>query len=165
MPVPALITELSTTAGLNSPASGEDVHPQLDDYLRAHAGFIAQVAQAQEGVYTHKYQVACSDLTTPLTADTAAGVFRTQSAFTATAVRASVKNASTSGVVTVDITVNGTSMLSTKLTIDANEKTSTTAAVPAVISNPNIPDDAEIIVKIDGGGTGATRLIVAITGI
>jgi hypothetical protein len=165
MPVPSLITELSPTAALNSPPGGEDVHPQLDNYLRAHAAFIAQVAQAQQGVYTHKYQVACSDLSTALAINTAAAVFRSQAAFTATAVRASVKDASTSGVVTVDITVNGVTMLSTKITIDANEKSSTTAAIPAVISVPAIPDDAEVIVKIDAAGTGAKGLIVTILGI
>lgn len=42
MPVPAAITDLSTTAGSNSPAGGES--PILtDDYLRAHASFIAQL--------------------------------------------------------------------------------------------------------------------------
>jgi hypothetical protein len=43
MPVPSLITELSVTAGLNNPPGGEDVFPQLDNYLRAHAAFIAQL--------------------------------------------------------------------------------------------------------------------------
>jgi hypothetical protein len=42
MPVPALITDLSTTAASNSPAGSESVAPDLDNYLRAHAGFIAE---------------------------------------------------------------------------------------------------------------------------
>jgi hypothetical protein len=41
MPVPALITDLSTTAASNSPAGGDSVAPDLDNYLRAHASFIA----------------------------------------------------------------------------------------------------------------------------
>lgn len=41
MAVPSSIDELSTTAGLNAPAGGEDVFPQLDNYLRSHAAFIA----------------------------------------------------------------------------------------------------------------------------
>jgi hypothetical protein len=51
--------------------------------------------------------------------------------------------------------------LSTKLTIDANEKTSTTAATAAVISDSTIADDAEITFDIDTAGTGAKGLIVS----
>jgi hypothetical protein len=42
MPVPAAITDLSTVAASNSPAGGDTVTPNLDNYLRAHASFIAQ---------------------------------------------------------------------------------------------------------------------------
>jgi hypothetical protein len=41
--VPEAITDLSTTAALNSPAGGENVFPQLDNYLRAAFSFIAQL--------------------------------------------------------------------------------------------------------------------------
>lgn len=41
MPVPASINDLSTTAGSNSPGGGENPFPDLDNYLRAHASFIA----------------------------------------------------------------------------------------------------------------------------
>lgn len=42
MPVPTLITELSTTAASNSPP-GSDSPATIDDYLRANAAFIAQL--------------------------------------------------------------------------------------------------------------------------
>ena len=42
MPVPSLITDLSTTAASNSPAGAESARGTIDDYLRAHASFIAQ---------------------------------------------------------------------------------------------------------------------------
>jgi hypothetical protein len=42
MPVPPLITDLSTTAASNSPAGAESARGTIDDYLRAHASFIAQ---------------------------------------------------------------------------------------------------------------------------
>lgn len=42
MPVPANIAALSTTAGSNSPPGSEAV-TTVDDYLRAHAAFIAQL--------------------------------------------------------------------------------------------------------------------------
>ncbi len=75
-------------------------------------------------------------------------------------VRASLTTASSSGVVTVDINEGGTTILSTKLTIDANEKTSETAATAAVISDATIADDAEMTIDIDGAGTGAVGLKV-----
>ena len=43
MPVPSSITDLSATIGSNSPAGSDNVFPDLDNYLRAHAGFIAQL--------------------------------------------------------------------------------------------------------------------------
>ncbi len=42
MPVPTVIGDLSTTISSNSPA-GSDVPSTLDDHIRAHAGFIAQL--------------------------------------------------------------------------------------------------------------------------
>lgn len=42
MPVPSAITDLSTTAASNSPAGSESARGTIDDYLRAHASFIAQ---------------------------------------------------------------------------------------------------------------------------
>ena len=56
-------------------------------------------------------------------------------------------------VMAVDINESGTTILSTKLTIDASEKTSTTAATPAVISDATLADDAEITIDIDGVGS------------
>ena len=41
MPVPASINDLSTTAASNSPGGGENPFPDLDNYIRAHASFIA----------------------------------------------------------------------------------------------------------------------------
>lgn len=47
MPVPASISELSTTAASNSPARTESPIT-ADDYLRTHASFIAQLKQADD---------------------------------------------------------------------------------------------------------------------
>lgn len=114
---------------------------------------------------TESIIIACSDETTALTAGTAKVTFRMPYAFTLTAVRASVTTAPTGSVLTVDINENGTSILSTKLTIDATEKTSTTAATPPVISDSALADDAEITIDIDAvGGTiaGAGLKVVLI---
>lgn len=96
---------------------------------------------------------ACSDEVTDLEVATSVTSFRIVGAKTITGVRASVNTAPTGSVLTVDINKNGTSILSTKLTIDATEKTSTTAAIPAVISTASIADDDEITVDIDSIGS------------
>lgn len=102
--------------------------------------------------------VACSDETTALTTGTAKVTFRMPYAMTLTEVRASLTTAgTTSGTTTIDINEGGTSVLSTKLTIDATEKTSTTAATPAVISDSALADDAEITIDIDAISGGATE--------
>lgn len=96
---------------------------------------------------------ACSDETTALTTGTAKLTFRMPHAMTLTSVRASVTTAPTDATLTVDINEGGVSILSTKLTIDATEKTSTTAATPAVISDTALADDAEITIDIDQVGS------------
>jgi hypothetical protein len=111
--------------------------------------------------------VACSDETTALTTGTAKVTFRMPYALTLTEVRANLTGAgSTSGTTTVDINESGTSVLSTKLTIDNTEKTSTTAAVPAVISDSSLADDAEITIDFDAvtGGADETGLVVWLIG-
>ena len=54
MPVPSLITDLSTTAASNSPAGAESARGTIDDYLRAHASFIAQT-RAGTSATTYTY--------------------------------------------------------------------------------------------------------------
>ena len=109
-------------------------------------------------VVAREIQLACSDETTALTAGTAKVTFRAPRAMVITGVRASLTTAQTSGsIFTVDINDSGTSILSTKLTIDNTEKTSTTAATPPVISNTAIADDAEITIDIDQIGDGTAK--------
>ncbi len=101
-----------------------------------------------------------------LSAGTGKITFRLPYAFTVTDVRASLNTAQTSGsIFTVDINETGTTILSTKLTIDNNEKTSTTAATPAVISDTSLASDAEISVDVDQIGNGtAAGLKISIIG-
>lgn len=107
---------------------------------------------------TEYLTIACSDESTALTAGTAKITFRMPYAMTLTSVRASLKTAQTSGsIFTVDINESGSSVLSTKLTIDNTEKTSTTAAAEPVISDGNLADDAEITIDIDQVGDGTAK--------
>ena len=102
--------------------------------------------------------LAASDETTALTTGTGKVTFRMPYAFTVSAVRASLSTAQTSGsILTVDINDSGTTILSTKLTVDNTEKTSTTAATPAVISDTALADDAEITIDIDQIGDGTAK--------
>lgn len=106
-------------------------------------------------------QVALSDETTALTVGTGKFSFRVPYACKFYKIpRISLGTASTSGVVTVDINKNGTSIFSTLLTIDINEKTSVTAAVPCVLtkSPTTFADDDEVTFDIDVAGTGAKGL-------
>ncbi len=108
--------------------------------------------------------VACSDETTALTTGTAKLTFRMPFAATLLSVRASVNTAPVGANLVVDINEAGTSLLSTKLSIDATEKTSTTAATAAVISDSSLADDAEITIDIDqvGSSTAGTGLKVGL---
>ena len=110
--------------------------------------------------------VACSDETTALTTGTEKATFRMPEAATITGVRASLTTAPVGSVLTVDVNKGGTSVLSTKLTIDAGEKTSTTAATAAVIdtNQDDVADDTEMTIDIDtvGSTTAGAGLKVTI---
>ena len=107
---------------------------------------------------TTSFVVACSDEETALTTGTKV-TMRMPFAFTLTAVRASLTTAGTgANLVTVDIEQGGTTILSTNITIDATETTSTTAAAQPVISTSALTDDASIdfdVDQIDSGGVSA----------
>ncbi len=102
--------------------------------------------------------VAVSDEVTALSIGTGKVTFRMPYAMTLSAVRASLVTAQTSGsIFTVDVNEGGTTILSTKLTIDNTEKTSTTALTAPVISDTALADDAEITVDIDQIGDGTAK--------
>ena len=122
-------------------------------------------AKQDKATFPVVIQIAASDLTTAITSGTNKAYFRSPFAFTLTGVRASLLTAQSSGsIFTVDINEAGSSVLSTKLTIDNTEKTSTTAATAAVISDSSIADDAEISIDVDQAGTGAAGLVVTLIG-
>lgn len=111
--------------------------------------------------------IPVSDETTGLSTGTAKVTFRMPYAFKLTSVRSSLTTVSSSGLTTVDINVSGSTILSTKLTIDQGEKTSTTAATPAVLTTPagvDIADDAEVTIDIDVVHSSAAGLKVTLIG-
>jgi hypothetical protein len=74
-------------------------------------------------------------------------------AFTLTNVKASVTTAPTGANLVIDINIAGVTILSTKLSIDATEKTSATAATPVVISSSALAADDEITIDFDQVGS------------
>lgn len=98
--------------------------------------------------------VPLSDLTTALTTGTNKGYLRLPYAVTVLGVFAYVVTAPTGGtLLTIDINDSGTTILSTKLTFDASEKSTDIAATPAVISDSAIAAYAEITFDIDAVGS------------
>lgn len=122
---------------------------------------IADLGTGTRGAEVIMY--ALGDETTVITTGTKLAV-RMPFAFILTRVRASLTTVSSSGIPTFDINESASTVLSTKLTVDASEKTSTTAATAAVISDPLLADDAEITFDIDVAGTGATGPKIALIG-
>jgi hypothetical protein len=106
------------------------------------------------------------DDTTAVATGTAQAQFRSPRSFTLTGVRASLVTTQVSGnILSVDINLNGVSILSTTLTFDNGEDTTTTATTPAVISTSAISDDSEITIDVDQIGDGtATGLKVYLIG-
>jgi hypothetical protein len=102
--------------------------------------------------------IAISDETTAITSGTAKTTFRMPYAMTLTSVRASLTTAQASGsLFTIDINKNGSSILSTKITIDNSEKSSTSALTQPVISDSTLADDNEISIDVDQIGDGSAK--------
>lgn len=98
--------------------------------------------------------IALGDETTAITTGTAKVTVRAPRAMTLSKVKASLSTAGT-GSSAFDVNKNGTSIFSTTLTIDASEKTSETAATPAVLSTTAIAADDELTFDIDTAGASA----------
>lgn len=91
----------------------------------------------------------------------------TLNGYNLTGVAAHVTTASTSGLPTIQIrnVTDAVDMLSTRITIDANEKDSSTAATAAVINtaNDDVATGDELRIDVDVAGTGTKGLIVDLT--
>ena len=107
---------------------------------------------------TQAIGIAVGDETTVLTTGTGKVEFQMPYAFTLTDVKATVTTAPTTDAgFTVDINEDGSTILSTKITLDATEKTSATATTPPVISDSSLAADGVITVDIDALSSGGTE--------
>lgn len=96
--------------------------------------------------------IAAGDENTPMVVGIKKVTFRLPFKMTITSVRATLTREQTVGdPVTIDVNAAGTSIFTTRITIDNNEKSSVTAATPAVIdpARANQADDTEITVDVD----------------
>lgn len=160
-----LTAQARTFLALGSP--GADRVMIWDDSASAYVAATLKAGLSISGTELRSEEVhgiALSDETTAITTGTNKATFSLPYAFTVTGVYATLNTVSSSGIPTVDINEGGTTILSTKLTIDASEKTSATAATAAVISDSTIAANAEIGFDIDVAGTGAKGLKVFLQG-
>ena len=118
-------------------------------------------AWEDSGDITHNVAVtfACGDETTAIDATGQKISFRMPFSMVLHAgilgVKGSLVTAGTGGaLLTVDINESGVTILSTKLTFDATETTSVSAATPVVISDVNLAADSIITVDVDTLDTG-----------
>jgi hypothetical protein len=154
-------TQLATTAFVTT---ADDLKANIASPTFTGSASIPTLTVTTKLITEETLTVALSDETTSITTGVAKITMRAPFAMTLTSIpRASLSIVSTSGLPTVDINVNGTSILGVnKLTIDANEKTSTTAATPTTIVTSSIADDAEITMDIDVAGTAAKGLKITL---
>lgn len=125
----------------------------IEDH-RAGPNGVLGAAGGGGGSNTQCIAIAVGDETTALTTGTSKVTFRMPYAFTLTAVRASVTTAPTGSTLIVDINEGGATIMTTnKLSIDATERTSTTAATAPGITDASLADDAEITIDIDQVGS------------
>lgn len=145
--------DLTSIAALGTTSYGRALLTLADAVaLRTYAGVV------DPSNPTESLLLAVSDETTALTTGVGKLTFRMPYAFVPTTVRGSLTTAQTGGsILTVDINESGVSILSTKLTIDNGEKTSTSATVPPSLSDVLLGDDAEITIDIDQIGDGTAK--------
>ena len=158
-------------AGRRSRAThtGSFVWSDSQDVDNTDAGADTFNVRARGGVYLNGSPISPTNFcefnlstneTSAITTGTAKVSWRAPFAMTLKDCRASLSTASSSGIPTVNIKEGGTTIFTTKLTIDASETTSTTAATPFAFSDTPLADDALITFDIDVAGTGATGLKV-----
>lgn len=147
------------------PPAGQENGPLVRWVLERLREVFRGLWQAQEQCFI----VACSDESTALTTGTAKVTFRFPWALKLTNLKASLSTAQASGsIFTVDVNASGTSIISTKLTIDNTEKTSATAATAFVFASTDttIDADEEITIDIDQiGASGAKGLKITFYGV
>jgi len=110
--------------------------------------------------------IACGDESTAAVVADNVVTFHMPYAFTLTEVKIGLTIAPVGSTFTVDVMEAGTTVFGTKVTIDASELTSGTAATAMVINNAACADDAKMTVNVDqiGSSTAGAGLKVYLIG-
>jgi hypothetical protein len=121
------------------------------------------------GTKKEAFLIAASDLVTDITAATGKASFPMPYDFYVTEIFASLESAlqSAGSIFTVDVNDDGSTLLSTKVTIDNGEYSSLTAATAAVVTSAPVlvAKGSKMSVDVDQVGTaGARGLVVALVG-
>lgn len=164
--IAALTTNAAGRAFLQIADPNTDTIYFWDDSAGIWAGLVPTPALEISGTSLRVIEsitIAASDETTNITTGTNKVTWRMPYAFTLTAVRASVNTAPVGSTIIIDINEGGTTILSTKLSIDASELTSTTAASAAVISDTALADDAAMSIDFDQVGSSTPGKGVKVT--
>lgn len=143
MPVPTNITDLSTTAGSNSPAGTESIGTNADDYIRAHAAFIAALRDGSKNT-------ALGSVGAPaiaFTGDLNTGIYSPG---------ADQVGIAAGGATTVAITATGLSVTGTLAVSGAFSATSVTTGQ---ISATAITSSG--LIKGNGGGSGLGAITIS----
>lgn len=125
---------------------------------------VSQLNSQSSTYYSDTYMTfALSDETTTPTVGTGKITFRAPFPITLTQIPRMSLSTAGSNLSSVDIKLAGTTVLgANKLSVDASEKTSVTAATPTTLAITAIPDDGEITVDITSVGVGALGFKVTI---
>ena len=126
------------------------------------------LAHISTGAKKESFIISLSDEESDLETGTSKAIFQMPYAFKITDIRATVGTAPVGSTLTVDINKDGSTILTTKLTIDASENTSTSAATAHVIASgdDSFADGAIIAFDIDqiGSSTAGKGLKIALIG-
>jgi len=131
--------------------------------MPALTGPVSTSAGAVATTLAWEISVACSDISTAITAGTKKAYFPAPFDGVLTEVFVTVDTAPTGSTAIFDVNKNGTTMLSTRVSIDAGETSSLTAATPPVISVSTFSKGDIISVDFDQvGSTIAGAWVIAV---
>lgn len=122
----------------------------------------ATVWAAEGGAASKTVQVMLSDMTTSLTTGTGKAMWIAPEAGTLDDVWLAVFGQSSSGVVRVDMNKNGTTVFTTRPSIDASESTSLTGTAAVFSGTPSFVKGDIFTFDIDDAGTSAEGLQVIV---
>jgi hypothetical protein len=146
------------------PESVEDTADKLEMQIQQLAAQIARIIPTLEQNPLESWGFALSDETTAIQTGTSVVTFFTQYPFEVESITGSLSDASSSGAVVFDVNADGVTMLSTKVTVDANEEDSRDATTQPVLAITTLASGTKITFDIDSAGTGAAGAKVYING-